>query len=382
MPPPPPSSGSRISENSEHSSPARSPNVFSDEYAASVSDLYSDSLHPRSPRQSATPTSPESSASPTSPEDLRQSVSAEPVPRSSTVASDAGHRPSVSHIRQSIRKDPTEQFLNERRNRASTGAPIRNSTHSASSFAGSQILGGPSDGPSHPYGMYPQDLGVSRSASLATAAQSRPGSQLPVPRVPAHPYGLYAQNINGDGADVNRVNAIPVGFPGAQSQFHRRIGPDGEEQDIVGPDGHAEQLPPYSRYPEDSDSKQLTALPAIGENSNPDPSTARNNSSGGNSVDTGNAPSDRHLSPQANVPANAESQQSNEVPWNEKSWKERRKAKLCGAPLWLCLLLIGVVVLIVVICGAIIGGVLGAKAHREHEAENDYESGSKPHLST
>lgn len=56
--------------------------------------------------------------------------------------------------------------------------------------------------------------------------------------------------------------AIPVGFPGLSTGYHRVLGPDGEEQDIIGPDGHSEQLPPYSRFPEEGPTKASLAAEA------------------------------------------------------------------------------------------------------------------------
>lgn len=56
--------------------------------------------------------------------------------------------------------------------------------------------------------------------------------------------------------------AIPLGFPGLNTGYHRVLGPDGEEQDIIGPDGHTEQLPPYSRYPEEGPTKASMAAEA------------------------------------------------------------------------------------------------------------------------
>ncbi|KAI8957168.1 hypothetical protein F5Y11DRAFT_104013 [Daldinia sp. FL1419] len=115
---------------------------------------------------------------------------------------------------------------------------------------------GPS-GPSHPYQMYPQDVRVARTASLATT------STVPVsersyngPRGPAHPYGMYPQNTapEAGGMSSGPIQAeINVGFPGATDNYQRRIGPDGEDvADLIGPDGHTEQLPPYTRYPEET----------------------------------------------------------------------------------------------------------------------------------
>lgn len=115
---------------------------------------------------------------------------------------------------------------------------------------------GPS-GPSHPYQMYPQNVRVARAASVATTSTA-PISERSYngPRGPAHPYGMYPQNTvpEADGMP-NRTaqDEIGVGFPGATDNYQRRIGPDGEDvADLIGPDGHTEQLPPYTRYPEET----------------------------------------------------------------------------------------------------------------------------------
>ena len=72
---------------------------------------------------------------------------------------------------------------------------------------------------------------------------------------------MYTQNVVEDEPPVPAVqSAIPVGFPGLNTGYHRQIGPDGEEQDIVGPDGHTEQLPPYSRYPDEVPTKAALAV--------------------------------------------------------------------------------------------------------------------------
>jgi hypothetical protein len=74
---------------------------------------------------------------------------------------------------------------------------------------------------------------------------------------------MYPQNIVEDEPPLPQMqSAIPVGFPGLNTGYHRQIGPDGEEQDIVGPDGHTEQLPPYSRFPEEGPTKAALAAAA------------------------------------------------------------------------------------------------------------------------
>ena len=74
---------------------------------------------------------------------------------------------------------------------------------------------------------------------------------------------MYPQNVVEDEPPLQAVQTtIPVGFPGINTGFHRQIGPDGEEQDIVGPFGHTEQLPPYSRYPDEGPTKASMAAEA------------------------------------------------------------------------------------------------------------------------
>lgn len=68
------------------------------------------------------------------------------------------------------------------------------------------------------------------------------------PRGPTHPYALYPQNTVTNEELSNQH--IPIGFPGHGVTYHRQVGPDGEELgDLVGPLGHMEELPPYTRYP-------------------------------------------------------------------------------------------------------------------------------------
>lgn len=109
-------------------------------------------------------------------------------------------------------------------------------------------------GPSHPYGMYPQDIGVVRTPSVATISTIRqPERSYSGPNGPTQPYGIYPQNtVLEDDQDAVAGMPLPVGagFPGLQGQnYQRRLGPDREDvDDLIGPDGYVEQLPPYSRY--------------------------------------------------------------------------------------------------------------------------------------
>lgn len=99
---------------------------------------------------------------------------------------------------------------------------------------------GPS-GPSHPYQMYPQrTLSVATSTTAPVSERSYQG-----PQRPTHPYGLYTQST-----ETSHGSDVTVGF-GRPDNYQRRIGPDGEEAaDLIGPLGHTEELPPYTRYPD------------------------------------------------------------------------------------------------------------------------------------
>lgn len=116
---------------------------------------------------------------------------------------------------------------------------------------------GPS-APSHPYQMYSQNTRLARTLSVATTSSTpttRPESEYNGPRGPAHPYSMYPQNPFTDTSsvvDAPTVPIVPVGFVNNTDPYQRRLGPEGEEvADIIGPDGHTEELPPYTRYPDE-----------------------------------------------------------------------------------------------------------------------------------
>lgn len=112
---------------------------------------------------------------------------------------------------------------------------------------------GPS-GPSFPYQMYPQESRLARTASIATTVMPLERSYAG-PTGPTHPYGMYPQGTVSDSESSLPPQAppIPVGFPGSNNNYQRRIGPEGEEiAGIIGPDGHTEELPPYTQYPDEA----------------------------------------------------------------------------------------------------------------------------------
>lgn len=147
----------------------------------------------------------------------------------------------------------------------------RDSVSSTGSFATTSNSEPPFEsGPSHPYGMYPQHT-MARPLSVATTSTERqPHRSMSLQR-PTHPYAMYSQSGLVDEEPLEEPEqppvppiqtAIPVGFPGLNNGYHRVLGPDGEEQDIIGPDGHTEQLPPYSRFPEEGPTKASMAAEA------------------------------------------------------------------------------------------------------------------------
>ncbi|KAB8338705.1 hypothetical protein FH972_021650 [Carpinus fangiana] len=366
------------------------PNIFSDHYAESIAESFADSVDARSVDYR-------------SPAD--DALSSQSSSSSAAVAGlvpDAPQRPSLpspwasSTLRSSLRKsmgsntasaspDNTNNNTNATASRTagtyvgSSPSSARRSPSDASthSFARSQSPLSAANGPSHPYTMYPQSLGVSRSASVVTASTVRS----PAPgRGPTHPYTLYPQNVAEDSSE--EPSSILVGFPGHNSDFRQRMGPEGEIQDIIGPDGHSEQLPPYTRYPEESAAKVAAAqplLPSIGEGSTESPSS----------------PDHALLFPRRphnfdeSRPEPVEemrrrggheqpSYAGSERMWKEMSWREKRQQKVLGVPLWLFLMIMLAITIFAAVSGGVIGGILGRhQATDESEEEKKYPSDVK-----
>ncbi|KAF1842476.1 uncharacterized protein K460DRAFT_409885 [Cucurbitaria berberidis CBS 394.84] len=157
--------------------------------------------------------------------------------------------------------------------RSTTQSPLthRDSVSTTASFATTSNSENPFEtGPSHPYGMYPQHT-TARPLSIATTSTERqPHRSMSLQR-PTHPYAMYSQSGLAEEEPLEEP-ALPsapqiqtanhVGFPGLNTGYHRVLGPDGEEQDIIGPDGHTEQLPPYSRFPDEGPTKASMAAEA------------------------------------------------------------------------------------------------------------------------
>lgn len=237
-------------------------------------------------------------------------------------------------------------------------------------------------GPSQPYGMYSQDASLGRSPSVVTTSTIRPPERAySGPAGPTQPYAMYPQNTMPED-DQETAGLAPV-MPGfsqmaqPQSQAVRRLGPEGEDaDDLIGPDGYTEQLPPYSRYANGIPPKvdpgaanfisQPPALQSQGESNIAQPGALgyQNEPSGYY------RPEPREVLPASQGPVNPFDDSSalsssttaiNSLPTTEKgTFKQRVQRKgnkrvCCGLlPCW------ALVFMVVVLCAAmLLGGVIG-----------------------
>lgn len=223
--------------------------------------------------------------------------------------------------------------------------------------------------PSHPYSMYPQ---MTRASSVASQSTLRPGSETPfVPRGgPEHPYELYPQNTVPEEDEDITARGIPLGFPRSANFQSSSGGSSSDVGDIIGSDGHVEQLPPYTRYADNTVAKgnmddinrrrfsrmsQTTTQPSE-TTSNPNlPSTAA---------------STTLLAPREEFEQETEAQIARKEGWRE-SWKEKmQKRTIAGLPLW------GLItIILIVIFSATVGGVVGGVIGNRQGAERAYANG-------
>ncbi|KAJ5584517.1 uncharacterized protein N7459_004317 [Penicillium hispanicum] len=237
-------------------------------------------------------------------------------------------------------------------------------------------------GPSHPYAMYPQ-VGVSRSPSVASTSTLRQSDRpLGESNGPQHPYAMYPQNVVEEGMDDDDV--IPVGFPGHNPPYQPPPGHRDEEVgDIIGPDGHTEPLPPYSRYPAGVVPKPPgTEAVVIDDNHAPEeqqlhsptrePPISETSSRGlvpenaGNNDGDGDGDRSRRAVPTTGIMA-----------FEEKLKQKGKQTACCGLPVW-TLVLVATVMLIGGSIGGVIGGVLGTKRAAEADRKAQEQSAGPP----
>ena len=247
--------------------------------------------------------------------------------------------------------------------------PQRGASNDSSSFIPrSQSPYNGATGPSQPYGMYPQGI-QSRTASTATSVNPRFSRRsFQASNGPAQPYGLYPQNtVPEDEAQVGRQQTIPIGFPGHGNGhiYQRRLGPEGEDaDDMIGPLGHTEPLPPYTRYANDLPPKE--GMP-VDLDPTPPPSDLPQQSQETIGPAQSDQSTDRVLvSSQSPTLVDSDTSPPSESQESGGHFKEkiteRGKKRVCGTrvPLWLLLIVVALLVAAIVI-----GGVLGNRARNQ-----------------
>jgi len=197
---------------------------------------------------------------------------------------------------------------------------------------------------------------------------------------------MYPQNtVPESEADPISVAPIPVGFPGLNNDYQRRLGPEGEEAaDLIGPDGHTEQLPPYTKYPENALARKARPLIQV-----PDPIAG----AGGMGLATRNpefasreelnSPDSRQstrsmISDSSSQHVNAAAMEVSEKP-QLKKWQIKARKKLCGiVPVWVLVLILLMFVLFGIILGAVLGALRPKHGGGPKHHDGNPNDGSKP----
>lgn len=325
------------------------PDIFSDDYALDPLDA------------SASP----SPVSLTPPSELRPPVDVFSTPRASTETDRTlPDAPSISNRPNSLLKRPRVEADVTPRRSVSAASNAESGTHRTSSTSSRFSIPRPqspyagASRPSHPYAMYPQ---VTRASSIASASTIRPAERSFIaPTGPEHPYSMYPQNTVPEDGDVQvPPTSITLGFPGLGQLYQQSSRSAGDDiADIVGVDGHVEELPPYTRYPEhgvpkDSNPQLDSAVSGSDQNGADTPASPQ-------STPSPFSDSDVVLNVAAARTTGSDSDSSFKERWREKS----RKKILCGLPLW-CLLVLIAVMLLMGGIGGVIGAILANREARE-----------------
>jgi hypothetical protein len=273
--------------------------------------------------------------------------------------------------------------------RSSAVASSSNAMPSRSSSASTDIplrTEGPYQGPtapSHPYQIYPQESRLARTASIATT------STVPVrdpsyagPSGPTHPYGMYPQNTAAETESLDDgpvVAPVPVGFPGLNNNYQRRLGPDGEEiADIIGPDGHTEQLPPYSQYPDEAFARKtrpMVQVPVSGAGgiglATRDPEFASREDL--NSPDSRSSSRSLTLADSGSRINTAAATISEKPPL--KRWQMFAKRKVCNIiPAWALILAAAVLIIFGIVLGTVFAALKPKHSEKHHVTDGDGEA--------
>ncbi|KAL8812024.1 MAG: hypothetical protein Q9200_001356 [Gallowayella weberi] len=386
------SSASSTSQNYQHPlSPSSNPDVFSDEYALD-SLPPSESFRPRLSIQDTEYAPTQQTQNPAHPE---PPVEYDIDPTSSPLQKkSASRRCSVNeqHPSSSLRHDGPRQFPTHHPGPATVlsndteSSTLYRSTSGASTatIARTQSPYQGATGPSQPYGIYPQNTTFSRTPSMATTSTVRPRERSYAgPSGPTQPYSMYPQNTAPED-EISPISSLdhpmPIGFPGRPQDYRRRLGPDVEDaDDLVDPDGYTEQLPPYTRYPDDIPPKEGAPGPASvlsaehGESGRSEEIVINPFRSRDSLPQSASPPGAAQLMAQDHsstdvtaVASTASSQQDQGGNFKERVREGGSKGICCGKlPFWVVAV---VILLMIAVLAGTIGGVVGNARGEQHAA--------------
>lgn len=247
---------------------------------------------------------------------------------------------------------------------SSAGVPGRSqSTSSRITIPRSQSPYNGPTAPSHPYTMYPQ---MTRTSSIASESTIRPVSETPfVARDgPQHPYQMYPQNTQPEEDEDITTNGIPLGFPRTNFQSSSG-GSSSDVGDIIGSDGHVEQLPPYTRYADNTVAKG-NMDDINGRRRSQAPSQITDTTS---AAPPSNAQSTTLLQPTEHFEEETEAQRARKEGYRG-SWKETlMRPTIAGMPLW-GLLVVTIIVIFSAVVGGVVGGVIGNRQGQQEAYAN------------
>lgn len=184
---------------------------------------------------------------------------------------------------------------------------------------------------------------------------------------------MYPQ-VTASSDEIDPLNTsadiASIGFPGMRQQYRRRLGPDGEEaDDIIGPDGHTEQLPPYTKY-------AITAPmpPKIQTHETNVPSSSSSTQEAYHAANSATSMSDRLLPPitYGSSPEVGGGGSQSIGPHRQK-WSEKSKKRTCFGrlPLWVVVMIIVALIIMSAVMGGVIGRLLAKqKASSDHRNVN------------
>lgn len=212
-----------------------------------------------------------------------------------------------------------------------------------------------SSGPSHAYGMFPQGLGVDRPASIASTSTGWP-SHVSGRRGPLHQYGLYPQNAT----DSIGASSIAPSYRTRSVTSGRRQGLS--YQDSIRSSAPSEQLPAYTRFPDELHSKIAAGPPLTPTSRRSIASQMEERSPFETYAYELTADESTAVLNRGNAPQSREYSEKQDASKNRTAWL---KGRICGCvPIWTIAVIM--VAVIIAVCGGVIGAYIGHERHLTH----------------